>query len=119
LDTTEIFISGHGQRKIGTDMPTSQHDSQLRHILKLLGGVRWKRTADHKETFTTELKDHFLFTVWEDKERRYFRMESPDGQTQLLVTSADSEVVDALFSKAKSNAFNLYAAIARIRRLDS
>jgi hypothetical protein len=36
-----------------------------------------------------------------------------------LVTSADSEVVDALFSEVKSKAFNLFGAIAQIGRLDS
>jgi hypothetical protein len=102
-------------------MPTSEHDSLLRYILKLIrfGGVRWNRTADHNETFTTAKKSLLVATVWEDGVRRYFRLESPDGQAQLLVTSADSEVVDALFSEAKSKAFNLYGAIAQLRRLDS
>ncbi len=102
-------------------MQTSKHDSQLRYFLKLtrFGMFRWKRTADHNETFTTAMKGHFVVTVWEDKARRYFRQESPDGQAQLLVTSADSDVVDAIFSQAKSQAFNLYGAAAPIGRLDS
>ena len=102
-------------------MQTSKHDSQLRYFLKLtrFGMFRWKRTADHNETFTTAMKGHFVVTVWEDKVRRYFRQESPDGQAQLLVTSADSDVVDAIFSQAKSQAFNLYGAAAPIGRLDS
>jgi hypothetical protein len=117
----------------GADMPTSEQDSQLRSILKLtrFGAVRWKRTADHNETFTTAMKDIFVATVWGDSVRRYFRLvwgdsvrrycglEIPNEQAQLLVTSADSEVVDALFSEAKSKAFNLYRAIAQLRRLDS
>ena len=102
-------------------MPTSQHDSQLRYILKLtrFGAVRWKRTADHNETFTTAMKDIFVATVWEDSVRRYFRLESPDGQVQVLVNSVDNEVVDALFSELRSKAFNLHGAIAQIGRLDS
>jgi hypothetical protein len=107
--------------KKGTDMPTSKHDSQLRYLLKLtrFGVVKWRRTADHNETFAAARKDIFVATVWEDSVRRYFRLESPDGQAQVLVTSADSDVVDALFSEAKSKAFNLYPAIAKIGRLDS
>lgn len=102
-------------------MPTSKHDSLLRYFLKLtrFGVIRWKRTADHNETFTTAMKGLFVVTVWEDKVRRYFRQESPDGQAPLLVTSADSDVVDAIFSQAKSRAFNLYGATAQIGRLDS
>jgi hypothetical protein len=102
-------------------MPTSKHDSQLRYLLKgtRFGVVKWRRTADHNETFTTARKDIFVATVWEDSVRRYFRLESPDGQAQILVTSADSDVVDAIFSEAKSKAFNLYRAIAKIGRLDS
>lgn len=102
-------------------MQTSKHDSQLRYLLKLtrFGVFRWKRTADHNETFTTAMKGHLVITVWEDKGRRYFRQESPDGQAQLSVTTADSEVVDALLSEVRSKAFNLYAAIAQISRLDS
>ena len=105
----------------GLNMQTSKHDSQLRYLLKLtrFGVFRWKRTADHNETFTTAMKGHFVITVWEDKGRRYFRQESPDGQAHLLVTTADSEVVDALFSEVRSKAFNLYGAIAQIGRLDS
>jgi hypothetical protein len=102
-------------------MPTSEHDSQLRYILKLtrFGAVRWKRTADHNETFVTAMKNIFVATVWEDRVRRYFEMQSPDGQVQRLLTSADSDVVDALFSEVRSKAFNLYGAIRQIGRLDS
>ena len=102
-------------------MQTSEHDSQLRYFLKVtrFGVFKWKRTADHNETLTTSMKGHFVVTVWEDKVRRYFRQESPDGQVQLSVTSADSEVVDAIFSQAKSQACNLYGATAPIGRLDS
>jgi hypothetical protein len=58
-------------------MPTSKHDSHLRYTLKLtrFGSLRWKRTADHNETFTTAIKGHFVVTVWEDKVGRYFRQE--------------------------------------------
>ena len=102
-------------------MQTSKYDSRLRYFLKLAGfGVfRWQRTADHNETFTTAMKGHFVVTVWEDKVRRYFRQQSPDGQDQLLVTSDDSDVVDAIFSQAKRQAFNLYGATAPIGRFDS
>lgn len=98
-----------------------KHDSQLQYFLKLtrFGVFRWKRTADHNETFTTAMKGHFVITVWEDKVRRYFKQESLDEQAQLLVTSADSDVVDAIFLQAKSQAFNLYRASAPIGRLDS
>jgi hypothetical protein len=101
-------------------MPTSKHDSKVRYLLKLtrFGAVRWKRTADHNETFTTAMKDTFVATVWEDSMRRYLRLESPNG-TQVSVTSADTEVVDALFSEVRSKAFNLFGAIAQIGRLDS
>ena len=102
-------------------MPPSKHDSQLRYILKLTmsGVVRWKRNTDHNETFVTAMQSIFVATVWEDRVRRYFKMQSPDGQGQLLVTSADGEVVGALFSAVRSKAFNLYRAIAQIGRLDS
>jgi hypothetical protein len=108
-------------------MQTSNHDSLLRYSLKLtrFGVLRWKRTADHNETFTTATRGHFVITVWEDNGRRYFRQESSDGFAQLfggsalLVTSDDSDVVDAIFSQAKSQAFNLYGATAPIGRLDS
>ena len=102
-------------------MQTSDHGSQLRYFLKLtrFGVLRWKRTPDHYVTFTTAMKGHFVVTVWEDKMTRHFKMESPDGQTQLSVTSAENDVVDAIFSQAKSRAFNLYAATAPIGRLDS
>jgi hypothetical protein len=102
-------------------MQTSKHDSLLRYVLKLtrFGVLRWKRTADHNETFTTARKGLFVATIWEDHVRRYYRMQSTDGQPQVLATSADSEVVDALFSEVRSKAFNLYGAVAQIGRLDS
>ena len=102
-------------------MPTSKHDSHLRYVLKLtrFGSLRWKRTADHNVTFTTAIKGHFVVTVWEDKVGRYFRQESNDGQAQLLVTSADSDVVNELFSEVRSKAFDLYGTISQIGRLDS
>ena len=106
----------------GTDMPTSKHDSHLRYVLKLtsFGSLRWKRTADHNVTFTTAIEGHFVVTVWEDKVGRYFEQESNDRQAQvLLVTSADSDVVNELFSEVRSKAFNLYGTIAQIGRLDS
>ena len=102
------------------NMQTSKHDSLLLYHLKLtrFGLFRWKRTADHNETFTASMKGRFVITVWEDKVRQYFRLEDPDGQI-LLVSSADSDVVKAIFSKVKSQAFNLYGATAQIGRLDS
>ena len=107
--------------KKGTDMPTSKHDTQLRYLLKLtrFGVIKWRRTADRNETFQAARKEIFVATVWEDSLRRYFRLESPDGQVQVLATSADRDVVDALFSEAKSRAFDLYRIIAKIGRLDS
>jgi hypothetical protein len=121
LNAIEIFVSGHGHRQKGTDMPTSQHDSMLRYILKLarFDVFAWRRTADHNETFTTALKGLFVITVWQDSVGRYLRLENGDPQAETLLTSADSEVVDAIFTEAKSKAFNLYAAIAKIGRLDS
>jgi hypothetical protein len=128
-NTSQHYNFGHHRNlhqrarpaKKGTDMPTSKHDSQLRYLLKLtrFGVIKWRRTADRNETFTTARKDIFVATVWEDSVRRYFRLESPDGQAQVLATSAESDVVDALFSEAKSKAFNLYPAIAQVGRLDS
>src|SRR5258708_6192175 len=60
-------------------MPTSKHDSQLRYILKLtrFGVVKWRRPADHNETFTAARKDIFVATVWEDRE--------PETQAQSAV----------------------------------
>jgi hypothetical protein len=102
-------------------MPSSQHESRLRYMLKLtrFGAVRWRRTADHNEAFTTAMKGIFVATIWEDRASRYFRLTSPDGQLQGLVTSADSEVVDELFAEVRSKAFYLYGAIGQIGRLDS
>jgi len=93
----------------------------LRYILKLtrFGVVKWRRTADHNETFKTTVRNIFVATVWEDRASRYFRLQGSDGCAQKVVSSADSEVVDALFSQAKRRAFNLYGAIAKIGRLDS
>jgi hypothetical protein len=91
--------------------------------LTLAGGsfgvLRWKRTADHNATFTTAMRGHFVVTVGEDKVGRHFRLESSDGQTQLLVTGADSDIVDAIFSQPKRRGFNLYGATAPVGRLDS
>lgn len=93
-----------------------QLQSQLQYLLKLtrFGLVRWKRTADPNETFTTAVKDLFVATVWEDSLRRYFRLVSSEGQSQVLATSADSDLVDALFSEARSKAFNVHKAITEI-----
>ena len=53
-------------------------------------------------------------TVVQDSLRRYFRLVSSEGQTRMLATSADSDVVDALYSEAKRKAFNVDKAIADI-----
>jgi hypothetical protein len=105
----------------GLNMQTSKHDSQLRYFLKLtrFGVFRWRRTPNHRETFMTAMKSYFVVTVWEDEVKRYFKQESLNEEAQLLVTSADSDVVDAIFSRAKSQAFNLYGATPQIGRLDS
>jgi hypothetical protein len=93
-----------------------QLQRQLQYLLKLtrFGVVLWKRTADHNETFTTAMKGLFVATVWEDSLRRYFRLVSSEGETRILATSADSDVVDALYSEAKKKAFNVDKAIADI-----
>jgi hypothetical protein len=36
------------------------------------------------------------------------------GQSQVLATSADSDLVDALFSEARSKTFNVHKAITDI-----
>ncbi len=93
-----------------------QLQSRLQYLLKLtsFGVVGWKRTADHNETFTTSMKGLFFATIWEDSQRRYFRLVNRDGQTEIVATSADSDAVDALYSEAKRRAFNLDKAIADI-----
>jgi hypothetical protein len=98
---------------ISKDLPQLQR--QLQYLLKLtgFGVVNWKRTADYNDTFTTAMKGFFVATVWEDSLRRYFRLVSSDGN-QVSATSADSDVVDALYSEAKRMAFNVDKAIADI-----
>ncbi len=93
-----------------------QLQRQLQYLLKVtrFGVVMWKRTADPNETFTTEMKGSFVATIWEDTLRRYFRLVGSEGQIQILATSADSDVVDALYSEARRKAFNVDKAIADI-----
>lgn len=93
-----------------------QLQSQLLYLLKLtkFGVVRWKRTADRAETFSTAVKGHFVVTVWEDTLRRYLKLANIEGQIQVAASSADSDLVDALYSEAKRRAFNLEKAIADI-----
>ncbi len=101
-------------------MEPREHGSELRHFLKLtsFGVLRWKRTTDLNLTFTTAMGGQFVVTAWEDKVNRYFKLESLDGKTQLLVTSAESAVVDAIFTLVKDRAFNLHKAIAQLSRLN-
>lgn len=93
-----------------------QLQHQLQSLLKLtsFGLLRWRRTADPNETFTTTMKGHFVATIWEDSRRRYFRLLNGEGRIQVLATSADSDLVDALYAEAKSKAFNVQKAIADI-----
>jgi hypothetical protein len=104
--------------QIRRDVPKLQRqlENQLQYLLQLtrFGLVSWKRTSDPNETFTTAVKGLFVATVWEDSLRRYFRLVSSEGQIQILATSADSDLVDALYSEARSKAFNLHKAIADI-----
>jgi hypothetical protein len=104
--------------QIRRDIPELQRQLQyqLQYLLKLtrFGLVSWKRTADPNETFTTAVKGRFVATVWEDSLRRYFRLVSSEGQSQTLATSADSDLVDALYSEARTKAFNVHKAIADI-----
>jgi hypothetical protein len=51
--------------------------------------------------------------------RQYFKLENTEEQTQILVTSADSDFVDVLYSEAKREAFNVDKAIADIIRSGS
>ncbi len=102
-------------------MQTSRDVSLLQYFLKgtRAGLVRWKPTAQDDETFTTALKGKYVATVWKDNVRQYFRLESSGEQTLILVTSADSDFVDVLYSEAKRHAFNVDKAIADIIRSGS
>jgi hypothetical protein len=91
--------------------------TQLQYLLKLtkFGVFRWKRTADRNETFTTTgIHGACVVTVWEEGLWRYFRPQGSDRKIQTLATSADSDVVDALFSEARSRAFDLTRAIGKV-----
>jgi len=94
-----------------------QLQSQLQYLLKLTtcGVVRWKRTAALNETFTTAVRGIFVATIWEDSLRRYFSLVSSEGWNQVLATSADCDLVDALFSAARSKPpFDVQKAITDI-----
>lgn len=71
------------------------------------------------ETFTTALKGGFVAIISKNNVRQYFKLENSEEQTQILVTSADSDFVDALYSEAKRKAFNGDKAIADIIRSGS
>jgi hypothetical protein len=111
----------HALTKEGIDMKISrdirlqrQLQSQLQYLLKLTncGVVRWKRTAAPNETFTRGI---FVATIWEDSLRRYFSLVSSEGRSQVLATSADCDLVDALFSAARSKPpFDVQKAITDI-----
>jgi hypothetical protein len=51
--------------------------------------------------------------------RQYFKLENREEQTQILVTSTDSDLVDTLYSEAKRKAFNVDKAIAYVIRSGS
>jgi hypothetical protein len=98
-------------------MPTSEHSHPAEYLLKLtkFGVLRWKRTAGRNETFTTTgVHGACAVTVLEDGLRRCSRPQGSDGKIQTLATSADSDVVDALFSEARSRAFDLTRAIGKV-----
>jgi hypothetical protein len=65
------------------------------------------------------LKVGYVATVWKNNLRHYFKLENGKERTQILVTSADSDFVDALYSEAKRKAFNVDKAIADIIRSGS
>jgi hypothetical protein len=65
------------------------------------------------------LKGGYVATVWKNDVRQYFKLENREEQTQILVTSADSDLVDTLYSEAKRKAFNVDEAIAYIIRSGS
>jgi hypothetical protein len=86
------------------------------HLLKLLlkgtrfGLVNWKRTAGNGEKFTAALRGGYVATVWKDNVRQYCRLESSAEQSQTLVSSDDSEFVEALCSEVKRNSFSVHRA---------
>jgi hypothetical protein len=82
------------------------------------GLVRWKPT-EKDETFTTALKGGYVATVWKNDVRQYFKLENREEQTQILVTSTDSDLVDTLYSEAKRKTFNVDKAIAYVIRSGS
>jgi hypothetical protein len=101
-------------------MQTSKDAPLLQYLLKgtRFGLVRWKPT-EKDEMFTTALKGGYVATVWNNNVRQYFKLENREEQTQILVTSADSDLVDTLYSEAKRKAFNVDKAIADIIRSGS
>jgi hypothetical protein len=94
----------------------TSNDVSLRSLLKgtRYGLVRWKRAANDHERFATAPMGGYVATVWQDNLGQYYRLENSEGQTQILVTSAENDVVAALFSEAKKRAFNLDRAITDI-----
>jgi len=98
-------------------MKTSKDVPLLQCLLKgtRFGLVRWRPTAKD-ERFTAALKGGYVATVWENNVRQYFKLENSDERTQILVTSADSDFVEALYSQARRKAFNVDKAIADIIR---
>jgi hypothetical protein len=103
---------------IRKNLPEQQRQlqNQLQYILKLtcFGLVTWKRTADPNETFTTSFRGLFVATVWEDTRRKYLRLVSSKEQSHLLATSADSDLVNVLYSEVRRRAFNVHKAITDI-----
>jgi hypothetical protein len=101
-------------------MQTNKDAPLLRCLLKgtRFGLVRWKPT-EKDEAFTTALKGGYVATVWKNDVSQYFKLENREEQTQILVTSADSDLVETLYSETKRKAFNVDKAIACIIRSGS
>jgi hypothetical protein len=55
-------------------------------------------------------------TVWEDSLRRYLRIQNVDGKVLALATSAETDVLDTLFTEVKCRPFDVNRAIAGIVR---
>ena len=96
-------------------MQTSKHAPLLQFLLKAtrFGRVRWKPTAKGPERLTALIGGH-VATVWEDNVGQYLRLENSEERTQVWVTSAESDFVAALYSEAKSKAYNRGNAILAI-----
>lgn len=93
-------------------MQTSKDRPLLQLLLKgtRFGLVNWKRTSGNGEEFMAALRGGYVATVWKDNVRQYCRLESSAEQSQILVSSDDSEFVEALYTEVKRNAFSVHRA---------